>query len=239
MHRSLLTAGFCLLCAIAMAQKTEWQARVNTGLFFFSGNAAEKTQTVYHSTGPGSSTILSREYGKKGGLSITAGGAVQRVTRSKWLVGADLNFQLLSASSDIDSVELSPALGGLNDKVKADGESEFKGACIAVSPFIGKRFGNISITAGPEFAFFLSSSEEVKYKLNNSDYVNQRKNEDLNHPDMDFRFRFAVAWNIKRFVVSAGYAKGLTNFYKGYVGANPEAYSNMAGVGVSYQLNRQ
>jgi hypothetical protein len=238
MHRSLLTAGFCLLCAIAMAQKTEWHAHANTGLFFFSGNAAEKTQTVYHSMGPNSSTILSREYGKKPGLSIAAGGAIQRITRGKWLMGADLGFQLLSASSDIDSVEIMPTLGGINGKMKADGESKFKGACIAVSPFIGKRFGDFSITAGPEFALFLSSSEEVKYKLNNSDQVNQRKNDDLNHPGMDFRFRFALSWNIKRFVVSASYTKGLTNFYKEYVGANPEAYSNMAGVGVSYLLGQ-
>ncbi|HEX2631033.1 MAG TPA: hypothetical protein VHM26_18580, partial [Chitinophagaceae bacterium] len=98
--------------------------------------------------------------------------------------------------------------------------------------------GKFSISAGPEFAFFLSSSEEVKYKLNNSDFVNERKNEDLNHPDMDFRFRFSLGYHLDRIAISASYTKGLTNFYKGYVGANPEAYTNMMGIQVAYKLNK-
>jgi hypothetical protein len=236
MHRSLLTTICCLLCAFAMAQKTEWQVRANSGLFFFSGESAVKSQTAYQTLGPNYVSILSREYGKKAGLSITAGSVIQRITRGNWIFGAGLDLQLLNASSDVDSVEMTPTLGGINGKVKADGESKFKGTCIAATPFIGKRFGKFSITAGPEFAFFLSSSEEIKYKLNSSDYVNQDKDDDLSHPNMDFRFRLSLAYQIKKITISTGYAKGLTNFYKGYVGSNPEAYSNLFNIGIGYSL---
>lgn len=231
MHRSLFTATLCLLCAFAMAQKTEWQVRINPGLFFFSGESAVKNQMADNYIG----SIFTHQYGKRPGASITAGGLMQRVTAKKWLFGIGVDLQRLSAYSTIDSMSVYQDPGpGL--MLKGKGESRFKSTNIAVSPFIGKRFGNISVTAGPEFSFFLSSAEEVEFKPDNGVDVPEQKEDDLGHPGMDFRFRLSLAYQIKKFSITTSYTKGFTNYYKGYVGADPEAYSNLFTIGLSYLL---
>jgi hypothetical protein len=239
MHRSLVTGLCCLLCFFAAAQKFDWHARVGTGVFFFTGASAVKTQTPYGTIG----SISSKPYGKQSGLVVSAGTSA-RLLIKKFFLAISLECQRVSAYSKIDSVTTIDAVGPpvpTTYKVE-DGRSTFKGTTINLVPSIGfqQKVGKhiVSIAVGPEWAFYLHSEQHLKFNYIGTNTKEDKKKDNLNHPNTDLRMRFSLGWQINKITILASYSHGVTNYYEGWAGGSPEATSHVIGLGLAYKLNK-
>ena len=233
--KCLLLLLCCFFIYPVLAQRTETQVSIGSGFFFFDGKSAEKNQNAHLS--PVYGDPYTRPYGRKPGLSATIELMLKRANRHKFIFGIGAGYQRLSSRSTIDTVFI---LGDFNPTVDTfvanDGESRFKGNFINVTPFAGRRFvlgkAAIDLTGGVELGFILKSREDVSVDgLFASDIE-----KDLNPRDLDVRLHLSADVNIRKLVIFAKYARGITNYYTPYTGAQPEAYSNFIQLGVGYRL---
>lgn len=242
MHRSLLLIGLSFITTTAIAQVTELVVHAGSGVGFFSGKTAAGTQTAYYEPGASNSgRLYFQPYGKKPGAIVTAGFTAQRITAKKWVWGTDLSIQYMSSVSAIDSVMVDDHTNPVVT-YKADGKAQFSAQFISIAPFFGKRItakrNTWSITGGPEVAFMVHRKSKAEFK--SEDYDNSVKHTQMrgvSPPDVDLRFRFSLGWQKYRVQLSADYVKGLRNYYRNYVGGNPEAYSQMINIRIGYVLH--
>jgi hypothetical protein len=232
MRRIILIAGCCLGFIFSRAQKTEWYGRAGSGFYFFSGKSAVKEQTPPEK--------FAAPYGKIPSFSMTIGTSVQLVTHHSWLWNIGLEIQSLGAHSEVNDIYSMSSSSPSIPVSTEDGKASFRTYCIALSPSFGKRLKTgkkcyIDLSAGPEFAFNISSSETLEYRLLNSSIENKYVR-DSKPPGTDFRIQFQAGVGFNRFHVFAGYARGLSNFYVGWAGANLEAYSNFIKMGIGYRF---
>lgn len=245
MNRLLITLLFSVCVFFCAGQKTEWNIKAGSGLYFFSGASAASQQTFYEDASY--RKFYSNPYGKRPGLCITAGVSLQHVAVNKLLIGAEVSVQRLSANSAIDSVMINGITGApvppnvvhFPRKMSAQGESRYKALYFSITPFAGRRFlignGSLNITGGLDLAFALASKEHINVEGISGSYHKDIK-EDVDPSGIDIRLRVGMDWSIKRFIVSATFAKGLLRYHKEIYGENLKAYSNLIGLGLGYRL---
>jgi hypothetical protein len=233
--KCLLALLCCLFLYPAFAQRTEIQARAGSGLFFFHGKSAVENQNAHMAVGH--MAPFTKPYGRKPGASATVEIMLKRVARSKFIFGLGSGYQRLSSGSSVDTLFVVGDFVPSIDTFTVDnGSSTFKGNFINVTPFAGRRFmigkTALDIRAGMEIGFLLKSREDVElddiYSSEVKKYPNPRK--------ADVRLHLSADVNIRKLIIFAKYARGITNYYRLYTGGQPEAYSNFIQLGVGYRL---
>jgi hypothetical protein len=234
--KCLLTLLCFLFLYPAFAQRTELQTRAGSGFFFFHGSSTEKNQNGWVAP-VGSFDPYTRPYGRKPGIAATIEVMLKRVTKSNFIMGINSGYQRLSSRSTIDTIFIMGDIMPTIDTFPTEGgTSTFKSNFINLAPFAGRRIvigkTTVDFIAGVEFGFLLKNREDVTidglYTSDVKKYPNSRKT--------DIRLHVGADINIRRLVVFAKYARGITNYYRPYTGGQPEAYSNFVHIGLGYQL---
>lgn len=223
-----------LLCLVATtyAQQTTYSAGVNSGWFRITSKDASATSSII-----GSPTIRAQMMGPTKSspeFSYEFTGRVQRHTRSGFIYGAELAYQSLHSSVDVNYITpflYSSALMQAGGKVKMN--SNF----IAVSPYAGFRLLNKKITmdlsSGVEFAACVKRNEEINaQQLSTGDSYHAVNTLEKN---MDYRIRFQLVTSINRIGLTAGYAAGLKNYY--HENDMLTGYSRFIRLGLIYRIH--
>lgn len=208
-HILLALPLLCLVTATS-AQQTTYSAGVNSGWFRITSKNATGFSSI-----TGSPTIRSQMMGPSKSspeFSYELNGRVQRNTRSGFIYGAELAYQSLHSSVEINYITpflYSSALMQAGGKVKMN--SNF----VAVSPYAGFRILNkkvkLDLSSGLELAACVNRDEEINAVQLSSGEKFHATNE--LHKNIDYRVRFQLVTSINRIGLAAGYAAGLNNYY--------------------------
>lgn len=236
MQKSLLLFVTIFLFAASQAQKTEIQARLNSGLFKFEGAAAEKISQFNYSP-QWNSAYTNNPFGSNFASCIGISGNIKRVTKSLFLYGADVGYEKLRSKTIINAVSTS------TKNYTASGQSYLINNFINLHPFVGFRVINKKITldfsGGFDIAFGLSGKEKGNaIAYTDTGNVLIVTNNDRGKIKKDIRPRLQLSAQYKKVGVYAGYSLGLSNYLFGSMGdfATFDAYSRLFRFGLSYQL---
>ena len=234
MKANTLLAVFLVITTAAFTQSKEFYIEAGSGFFSFTGKTPVKHQNA-------SDWIIARQpytvpFGRNPGGSFTGGATAKFISKTKWLAGGSLEFQSLCSSSIIDSLEVIGDPAPTRTTTRVDGISRLRINCIALSPFVGKRLSysriKIDLTAGFDFALITRSEE--KLNMETGYFFDDKRN--ISTREIDARLRVTADLLYKRFILYLGYRRGLLNYFKRYVGGQPEAYSRFIAAGVGYRL---
>ncbi len=206
------------------AQSWELNGNINSGLFFFGGESAEKN-TIYVGR-------LNTPYGKRGGLSWGVSADLKRVSKTDFLYGLNLGFEVLRSRIKVTEDRL------YDDVFSEINESAYlNNSFVNTYPYFGKRFklpnSELDLTAGFDIAYLLSSKEKIDFDVigGRSDHPIDRKN-----INVDLRPRIQLAFNYNRMGIYTGYSHGLVNYTPKMDGANNQIYSRMFRFGLTYKI---
>jgi hypothetical protein len=212
----------CLISFSAAAQKTEYTAHFNTGLFSFAGNEQDEasfSNEIYNS----------KPYGQKSGLSYGLGAQIQRVTESDLMIGIQAAYESLASKRRLREI----IIDNVSHKVNA--RTILRTSFISVYPYFGNRFSvnkiPFDLSLGPDLGFGLSSKEKRKTK--NPDSKTKLEH---TYPGMDLRLRISLSAFYKQYGFNTGYSFGGTNYSEGIVGQNAENRSRYIRMGISYNI---
>jgi hypothetical protein len=235
---------FCAICFFTplYAQKFELALDAYSGLFHYGGNGTAATSFINE----GNPDYTNNPYGSKNGFSYGGGLRLQYIAKSGFLVGAQVDYELLRSKVNINGyqpiyyyLDYGPA-NYIQTPNPANGQSFLQSQAINLSPFIGYRIKGkkigIDLMPGVDFGFNLNAYDKGKATDDNG----QTYHTDLKLADIpnDVRLRFGVAVIYGRFGITASYAYGLTNLYKNttYSDGNYNAHSELVRFGLSYRI---
>lgn len=221
------------------SQKTELKICLNSGLFSFTGNAAD-TQTYIYSAQPYFTGTIN-PYGKKSGFSSGLSLNLQRVLKENIIFGMNAGYQSNQSKVLINAVVLDD--GATSVVVNAKGQSYVTNSSIMVNPFFGYRFQinkfPIDLVGGINLDFINSTKEKANATdANNTEY---NISGDMKTINLDVSPKIQLATEYKKFGLVVGYSRGMVNYKTGYDG-NPndgetkEVYSKNINFGITYRL---
>lgn len=226
---------FQVLAIPSFCQKTEFSLNVYSGLFSYKGNgSASKSIINYGIYTP--TPYTSNVYGNKSSFPISLEAQVIRITKSNFLYGSGLSYDLLKSKIKITKALFGPEVVLINQSYlyDADGNTKLKNIYFNVNPFIGKRFSKNKMTldlfGGFDFAICLKSVEEGNATITSTKDV-VSTNVKKPYPSIDFRPRIQFKAAYKRTGIIIGYSLGLTNYQSQTVS---KTYANFLRMGFSY-----
>ena len=227
----LLPAG--LLALSAPAQSTEYSLQLNSGLFRFAGESANRYSQINQSNFAGGNYTNS-PYGARPALSAGVSAQWQRITTHHLLLGLNLGAEWLRSKVLLNRIN-----GLEGNSVAATGQTIYRHSFITAHPHLGWRFPvdeiSIDITAGPELGYNLGSHERGQATGGAATVTTDKdRGPSLN---IDLRLRGGVAVNYRRYGGYAGYSHGLSNYMGGLDGGSPEASARLLRFGLTYRLN--
>lgn len=247
-HLKVITFFYCIFCFSihSFSQKTEINLNAYSGLFSFRGDGAAKNTEIISLpyTSPQFSTI--NAYGKNLRLSCSFEIQAQRITKSNFIFGLGICYELLTSKINIDTIIIVP--GGIvyypTDSYPATGATKLKNSYFNLNPFVGKRFTknklSIDVLVGVDMAFCLRSHESsnASFVTNLANTITidiQKLTTDVEKPKptLDFRPRLQFKFAYKKVGILLGYSLGLTNYQNA---GNGKAFSNFIRMGVSFRL---
>lgn len=219
-------------CKILIAQKTEINFNVYSGLFAFRGDGAglnSEINSTFYST---PQKITANPYGKKTNFAYSFELQVLRILTTKYIMGLGCSFESLTSKININRATTDGILFSI---YVVNGKTIVENKFINLSPFVGKRFFyykvKFDITAGVDIAFCLQSKETGKAITN--DNIVFTTNNNLPKPNIDFRPRLQLKTQYKKIGFNAGYSYGVTNYKKQN---EPKVFTTFLRLGVSYQI---
>lgn len=235
--RNLFLILFLLFIqSIAFTQKTEYRLAFNSGLFSFTGKSTESVSFINYAAHMNTS-YTNNPYGSNNGPCYGVSGILERLTRSRFVFGVDLGYERLSSKIGINSVSVYS--GNATQAYDASGETFIHYDFINLQPFTGYRFVtksiNLDLTAGMDFGFCVAANEKGNAKASNG--TTYETSVDRKTIDTDIRPRLQLAAYYKRLGIYVGYAWGLNNYKKGYVGGTNDCYSRITRLGASWKLS--
>jgi hypothetical protein len=223
----LYTAALLLTHAL-YAQHTEIALHFNSGFFHYTGGAA-LTTTFININGSGSHGYANTPTGRMNGFSYGWSASIQRITRSRFLVGIDLGWESLESKEHINNSGIT---------TPATGNSYLRNNYINCFPFAGYRFKikNIDIDAvgGVEDAVMLSSAETDKIALTTP--VTFTSKLEVSRPNLTLGLRAQLKAWYRNWGITGGYSYYLPNYYPEYGGNQPKAYGRYIRLGFSYRI---
>jgi hypothetical protein len=209
---------FQLLLITSFCQRIEFNLNVYSGVFFYKGNGSASSSTINYGIylpAPYTSNV----YGRKSGFPISFEAQVVKDTRSNFLYGLGVSYDLLNSKIKIDKAQFSPEVIEINQSYLYDagGNTKLKNAYFNLNPFIGKRFLKTKMTfdvlGGFDFGMCLKSLEEGDATIG-STKVKVHSNVSKPYPSIDFRPRIQFKAGRKRIGIMIGYSLGLTNYHR-------------------------
>lgn len=228
---------FQLLAITSFCQGTEFNVNVYNGFFSYKGNGSAVSSTInYGIYVP--TPYTSNVYGNKSSFSISFETQVIKNTKSNFLYGLGLSYDLLNSKIEINKAQFSPELVLLNQSYlyDAEGNTKLKNVYFNINPFIGKRFlknkMTLDLLGGFDFGICLKSVEEGHATVS-SPKAKIHSNVSKPYPLIDFRPRIQFKAGYKRTGIMIGYSLGLTNYQS--VMAS-KAYTSFLRFGFSYRI---
>jgi hypothetical protein len=238
MKKTLLYVLFSFILNTVFAQKTEFKASLNLGLFSFAGASAENSSQINYSKSPffGETSYTNNPYGAKNGMSYGISAVVTRVTKKNFLFGVDLGYEVLRSLMTIDGI--SGFDGTSTFQLKATGQTFLNYHFINLFPHIGQRFSinnfDFDITGGFDINYCVKTLEKGSATdVNGLEYTTSRERKTIS---VDPRPRIQL--NVKRSKIGIylGYSHGGINYKQGFVGGTNECYSRLIRFGFTYQV---
>ncbi|MFT3945447.1 MAG: hypothetical protein QM763_00620 [Agriterribacter sp.] len=217
------------------AQKTEFNASLNSGLFSFRGESASKSSIFFIATGA-ENHYTNNPYGSKNGLSYGISAGIKRPAKNNLLIGLDAGYEMLRSKIIIDGISLSTYSSSI---VQATGHTYLNSSFINLFPYGGYRFScrnnfYIDLTGGFDLGFCTNSREKsTATDPNGKKYEFSINRKTIN---TDIRTRIQITAHYKMIGIYAGYSAGLVNYKSGYVGGVNEAYSRMLRFGTTFTI---
>ena len=229
---------FCLLLGytISIAQHTEFFAGSNAGILSFRGRSAVNSSFIVQSDVSSIGNYTNDIYSKQSGIGIGIDIGVLRLTKSRLIYGMATGMELLKHRVPVTDV------AGITGSFAATGVVNVHSHFITIKPLAGYRFSlsnkiSLDVAASIEIAIGLAYLYEVgSATVKGSGEVITVEN-DRDEIITDVRTGVQTKMNLSRYSLLLGYWLGQSNYYKGYIGGNPEAYSNLFRMGLSYRLN--
>lgn len=231
----LLIVAACLSYAITQAQQTSFSVGLNSGLFNYGGREALESGSLIlnpeprsfpHGGPPGTDHAFSFEVTTR----------LQYASRKKILLGAELAYQSLQSKSDIGFTHFTMFSSFF---IASQGTIKTESRFLCFTPFAGYRILDrkvrMDLTSGLEMAASLSRREKIDAELTETNEKIDVTNKADNNRS-DFRLRVHLVTSIKRVGFTAGYAWGMTNYYKNTEPYRSAAYSKFLRLGLSYTL---
>lgn len=216
MRRFITFLLFQVLAITSFCQKTELNLNVYSGFFSYTGNGSASSSTInYGIYTP--TPYTSNVYGNKSSFSISFEAQVIKNTKSNFLYGLGLSYDLMKSNIKINNVQFSPEVVVINQSYlyDAEGSTKLKNAYFNINPFIGKRFLKNKITldllGGFDFGMCLKSIEKG-YATVSYTKTEVHSNVSKPYPSIDFRPRIQFKAGYKRTGIMIGYSIGLTNY---------------------------
>ncbi|QJX45691.1 hypothetical protein HMJ29_01555 [Hymenobacter taeanensis] len=231
----LLITSFILVAQSAYAQKTEYSAHLTSGGLAYRGVSAVATTSIDLSgVAAGYGPRTGNVYGKRLGLSYGAGAQVQRITRKNSLLGVQAGYEVLRSRVNITHVDLHKI-----DEYSAQGRANLATHFVNIHPYYGHRFRvkgvELDVTAGPEVGLMRKSREHSQAIYDNGSRVTTDVEQGV-RPKADVRARVNVTAYYQRVGLSVGYAHGVTNYRKGYLGGTNDLFTQVFRAGLAYRF---
>ena len=219
----------------SFGQKNEFKAYIDSGLFSFAGESANKYSQInlYSNSNTG---YTNNPYGSKNGACLGFSLSFERISKKHTIYGITLGFENLKSKVEINSVN--GYNGFLSFQKEANGQTYLKINSININPFFGHRFSlnktPIDLVGGFDIKNILSTNENGNAtSLDGARYETSLERKTIK---LDFAPRIQIATEYNKFGVYFGYSFGLRNYLEGYIGGNPSAYSKMLRFGISYKI---
>lgn len=223
-------ALFLLLISLSSkAQQLEIRASLNSGFYSYRGDGAESISRI------NGTTYTNNPYGSKGGLSYGFSLNARKVTKSNFIFGADLGYEMLRSKVKLEYFDV---IGDIASDF--EGRTYLNTSFINLFPYLGGRF-NISeqafdLIGGLDIAYVLNSREKGDAKSVDNAQFHIETSRDRKTINTDFRPRLQLSTDFDKIGLYVGYSYGLRNYRAGFTGTDVDAYSRMWRVGLSYRL---
>ncbi len=222
-----------LLSLTASAQSTEYSLHLNSGLFWFAGESADRYSQINQSSSAGGNYTNS-PYGARPALSAGISVQGQRITARHLVLGLNVGAEWLRSKVLLDRIN-----GAEGTAVAATGKTIYRHSFVTAHPHLGWRFplgeASIDVTAGPELGYNLRSHERGK-ATSTAGTITTNKDRGASLKG-DLRLRGGVAVTYSRFGGYLGYSYGLTNYKGDYLCGSSEARARLLRFGLTYRLN--
>jgi hypothetical protein len=226
------------LSATLFAQKNELKVTLGSGLLSFTGLSDQATSRINYSKSPnfGERSYTNSPFGSNKGIGLGLSADVTRVTKNKFLFGADLGYELQRSSITIDGIN---GFDGTSSfQLKANGQTFLNYHFINLFLHFGKRFvlneTAIDLQGGFDLNYCLKAIETGSATdINGKEYTTSLDRKTINS-DPRLRIQLNVKYSKLGFYV--GYAQGFVNYNAGFVGGNSRFTSNLIRFGFSYQI---
>ena len=238
MKNLLTTFCFLTLYLIAPAQDKEFTGGINTGFFSFRGKSAVNTSFINVSDVTSIPNYTNDIYSKKAGAGIGINFSLQKVTKAKIIYGLSAAIEILKSKISIDAVAGVRGSSGV-----ANGKVTLTSKFVSISPALGYRFAfkklSLDVEGVLDFAICVAPHHEKgSATTTDSPPGTFSTNKDRNKTGLDFRTGLQSTLNYQRYGLLAGFWIGHSNYYKGMIGADLEAYSKLIRLGITYRLNK-
>lgn len=226
---SLLLLLACI--ANSFGQSTELSVQASSGFFSYGGKSAVSNSYVsINDAGPGYEVY--GMFGKKSAFPYGVSFQYQRVTSMRFIMGARLGFDRLSARSDIRAWASNISRGITRGKVVIHNN------VLQLNPYLGHRatFKKVEVdfTGGLNLGYILSSNYRVTVDPNLAKNKSAKNN--LINTNIDFGPTAGISASYKKVGINATYCYGLVNYRRMVDGDNPEVYSRHLRLGVFYRI---
>lgn len=211
------------------AQDLEVHANLNSGFYSYRGSGATAVSRINFTT------YTNNPYGTKGGLSYGLSLDVKKITRSKFIYGADLGYEMLRSKVKLD---YSDVIGDIASSFS--GRTYLNTSFINLFPFLGARLNAerqpFDLVAGMDIGSVLTAREHGDAKSTDNAQFHIETSRDREHLKTDLRPRIQLSTSFDRIGCYLGYSFGLMSYKSGMIGGSSEAYSRMLRFGLSYRL---
>jgi len=221
---------FVLLTPLfSKAQQLEIRASLNSGFYSYRGNGAESVSRI------NGTTYTNNPYGSNGGLSYGLSLNARKVTKSNFIFGVDLGYEMLRSKVKLEYFDV---IGDIASDF--EGKTYLNTSFINLFPYLGGRF-NINerafdLVGGLDIGYVLSSREKGDAKSIDNAQFHIETSRDRKNINADFRPRIQLSTDFDKIGLYIGYSHGIRNYKADLIGMDVEAYSRMWRVGLTYHL---
>jgi hypothetical protein len=226
---SKLLLFLCGIPTFCLAQKTEVAVQLNSGLYSFRGDGAESVSRINNVS------YTNNPYGSRGALSYGLSLDVKRVSKSNFIFGADLGYEMLRSKIKL---RYSDVIGDIASDFA--GRTYLNTSFINLFPYFGARIKIIrqvfDLTAGADIGYILNAKEKGKAESVDNAQFEVETSVDRKTIDTDIRPRIQLSTAFGKAGLYVGYSYGLRNYRAMMIGSTADAYSRMWRLGLSYRI---
>lgn len=218
---------------VAYAQKWECLANVNSGLFYYGGDGAEKASFLEYWQGdPSLYAYTNNPYGRKSGFSYGVGFNVQRVTSWHLVYGLDFGFESVQSKMPLSQIDMN----GVSWSGRTLLRSNFFTVCPHAGFYWNIKSVRMDLSIAGDFVKYLSEAKENAV-IESEDGKTIRAKGNRENPTLDSRTSYQLTVFKNKFGLSLAYAKGLNDYNSGWLeGDGHLVFSRYLKIGLQYRL---